>query len=157
MTAFARATARPGRERIVAQIYPLLHVTDIERTVAFYRDMLGFTVLYVGNADDGKVEHGEVEFNGATLMFGRVDAISAPARSMLGAGVVLYIQDNTLDIDAYYESVREHDVKIVEEIADQFWGDRNFAIADPDGYVITIGAKVSEFEPEPAVSGASTT
>jgi PhnB protein len=131
----------------MARIYPLLHVADVDQTMTYYRDVLGFTLGHTVRDESGRPFHGDVAWNGAVLMFEPVDHLSDQARSVLGGGVVLYFLDNETDIDVYYETIRRNGATIVNEIQDQFWGDRTFSITDPDGYTLSFAKTVREVDP----------
>jgi lactoylglutathione lyase len=47
----------------------------------------------------------------------------------------------TDDVDAAVSDLRSAGVPVVAEPADQPWGERVASVADPDGYVVHIGAK----------------
>lgn len=131
----------------MATIQPIIHVDDVDASLAYYRDVLGFNVDFTLADGSGKTVHAEISRNGACIMFGAADTLSEAARSLLGAGTVLYITDNDADIDAYYAEVRGRGAKITEEICDQFWGDRTFSVKDPDGYNLTFARNIRPFDP----------
>jgi PhnB protein len=133
----------------MARIYPLLHVADVDRTMAYYRDVLGFTLGHTVRDDSGRPFHGDVAWNGAILMFEPIEHLSDQARSVLGGGLILYFLDDAADsdIDMYYETVQRNGATIIDEIQDQFWGDRTFTIADPDGYILSFAKTVREVDP----------
>lgn len=131
----------------MAKMYPMIHVEDINASVAFYRDVLGFTGDDILTDAAGEAMYGDVHWNGADLMFGSAKALSPAARGLLGAGLVLYISDSEVDLDTYCEQVRQRGGQIAEEIADRWWGDRTFSIKDPDGYLLTFAKPVHAFDP----------
>lgn len=131
----------------MATLQPILQVADVDASIAFYRDVLGFSVNLTMPDDSGKIVHAELSCNGAALMFGPATGLSEVARSLLGAGVTLYITDNDGDIDAFYEQVRAAGARIAEPIQDQIWGDRTFTVQDPDGYHLTFAKNVRPFDP----------
>jgi catechol 2,3-dioxygenase-like lactoylglutathione lyase family enzyme len=53
-----------------------------------------------------------------------------------GEGVYLTIEVD--DVDALYEEIKRKDVEIKIEIRDEPWGDRHFAIVDPNGVGIDL-------------------
>lgn len=128
----------------MATIQPLLHVPDIEATIRYYRDVLGFTVDYLLPDETGRIVHAELNWRGAAIMLAPVEQLSAAARSLLGAGVVLYLTDPDGDLDAHYTAVQARGGQIVEAIADQEWGHRTFTVRDPDGYRLTFATLVRE-------------
>jgi uncharacterized glyoxalase superfamily protein PhnB len=73
-------------------------------------------------------------------MFGQRDPNNPHDQGNLGAGVALYMTvADTEDIDAYFQRVKEAGATVVQEPTDQFWGNRDWIIADPDGYLLWIG------------------
>lgn len=60
------------------QLWPLLAVDEIERSVNFYRDMLGFNVA--GQAEsDGKLFWCRLERGGTSIMLQQADEEDGPA------------------------------------------------------------------------------
>lgn len=53
-----------------------------------------------------------------------------------GQGIYLTIEVE--DVDALYQSIRDRGVPIKIEIRDEPWGDRHFAITDPNGVAIDV-------------------
>jgi PhnB protein len=124
-------------------IMPSLAVADIEASVKFYVDVLGFDVAFTLPGEDGKLVHASVQHGDAMLMFGRLDPANAHDQGQLGKGVVLYstVTDDE-DIDAYFERARSAGATVMQEPVDQFWGHRDWGIADPDGYLIWVSKEI---------------
>lgn len=123
-------------------------VASIERSVEFYRDVLGFEVTFQTTAPDGKLGHAEVRSGAAAVMFDRLDWAPEAANAPRGNGTNLYFDVGDADIDAYYERVRGRGADVAQEIHDQFWGDRHFVIRDPDGYHLSFAKKIRDVRPE---------
>ena len=133
------------------ELQPILWVSNIERSVDFYRDKLGFDLAFAMTGDGGKLLHASVTNGSVTLMLGYKDEATIPVEGRrLGGGAELYTYAE--DVDAYYERVRAAGTSLTQPITDQYWGDRTFTVTDPDGYVLTIAQTVREFEPERALS-----
>ena len=137
---------------------PSLTVTDVDRSVRFYVDALGFTSTFVIPGPDGapvftRLSHGE-----ATLMLGVAptdgpEAITEP----LGAGVNLYVMvTEGDDIDTLFERAWNAGARVITKPTDQFWGDRNWTVADPDGYQVTVGKQMRVLSPEEMLAAAAT-
>ncbi len=58
-----------------------------------------------------------------------------------GAGLRLYCITGQ-DVDQLAAAIKEHGGKLVQEPQDQPWGARDFAVADPDGFLISIATGV---------------
>jgi len=53
-------------------------------------------------------------------------------------GQGMYLTIEVEDVDSLYEKIKEKNIPIQIEIRDEVWGDRHFAIADPNGIGIDI-------------------
>jgi PhnB protein len=120
-------------------IVPGLAVQDIAASVRFYTEVLGFETAFALPGEDGRLVHASVRRGDSEIMFGQVDPSHPHDQGPLGRGVILYatVGDDE-DIDAYFQRVQQADAKVVQEPQDQFWGHRDWAIADLDGYVIYV-------------------
>ena len=123
------------------KITPNLLVANVERSLAFYVDTLGFargmTVPDASPFVFASVTAGPVEifFNDAA---GAVQEYPDFAGKPIGCTGTLFIE--LQGIDAFHERL-EPSVKIVMPIETKFYGMREFAIEDPDGYVITFAER----------------
>ena len=72
-----------------------------------------------------------------------------------GNGVSLYttIADDE-DVDALYRHARDKGARILWEPTDQFWGHRDWGMADPQGYVMIVSKVVKEVTEEDMRQGA---
>lgn len=109
--------------------------SKIAETKAFYTEVLGFGVTF------------ENEFylllhtpgHSSELSFLLPDHPSQQAlfhRPFAGQGVYLTIEVD--DVDALYEEIQNKGVPIKIAIRDEPWGDRHFAIQDPNGIGIDL-------------------
>jgi lactoylglutathione lyase len=126
------------------KLTPNLLVASVERSLAFYVDTLGFTrgmtvpeepPFAFASVTGGAVE---IFFNDAA---GAVKEYPGFAGKPLGATGTLFIEVE--GVDALHERLRGT-VTIVMPIETKFYGMREFAIEDPDGYVITFAERTSE-------------
>jgi lactoylglutathione lyase len=113
-----------------------LLVDDVERSLAFYRDVVGLPVkLRIPEGTYVEFETGE-----ATLAIYRRDLMSAIAGSGGGPGrdqvaVILRVDD----VDAEYERLRGAGATFVTEPHDQeAWGLRVAHLRDPDGNLLEL-------------------
>ena len=114
---------------------PSLTVNDIEKSLAWYRDVLGFTVDQRWEGD-GKLMGAEMKAGNVVLMIGQDDWKKGRDR-VKGAGVRIYC-DTDQDIDRLAARIKANGGTLAQEPKDQPWGMRDLAIDDPDGYKITI-------------------
>jgi len=126
------------------KLTPNLLVASVERSLAFYVDLLGFargmtvpdaSPFVFASATSGAVE---IFFNDAATAITEYPAF---AGRPLGATGTLYIEVE--GIDALHDRLKPA-AKILMPLATQFYGMREFACEDPDGYVITFAERVPE-------------
>lgn len=110
----------------------LLYCHDPAASSEFYR-LLGFVIsstpsgIILATINDFAVEL----LDQATAKF-QQDTKLEPK----GAGVFLYVE--VVGIDDYYNELLEKGLKPSSTPTDQPWGEREFAIKDPDGYRIVF-------------------
>jgi uncharacterized glyoxalase superfamily protein PhnB len=116
---------------------PGFTVNDVEKSLAWYRDVLGFVV------EDRWEQHGKLTgvqlgAGSVTFMLGQDDWKKGRDRKK-GEGFRLHCT-TTQDVDALAERIEVRGGKLDQEPRDQPWGMRDFALTDPDGFKITIAA-----------------
>lgn len=117
-------------------IIPSLTVADIEASVRFYADVLGFSVQMTMPGQDGMLAYASLGRGASSVMFGRIDPANAHDQAPLGRGVILYATvGDEEDIDALFAHAKAAGARVTQEPTDEFWGMRDWGIADPDGYV----------------------
>ncbi len=110
-------------------------VNDIGKSVAWYRDVLGCIVV-------DKWEK-EGQLRGATMRAGVVEFYLGQDDWKLGrdrqkgAGFRVYC-NTSQDVDDVAAAIKARGGVLLHEPQDEPWGERDFAIADPDGFKITI-------------------
>jgi lactoylglutathione lyase len=125
------------------KLTPNLVVANVERSLAFYVDTLGFergmTVPDASPFVFASVTSGSVEvfFNDAAAAVKEYPAFDGRP---IGATGTLFIEVE--GVDALHDRLKST-VKIVMPIVTQFYGMREFAIADPDGYIITFAERTN--------------
>ena len=124
-------------------LWPTLTVADVDASLAFYSDMLGFKPDLKLQDDDGKTFLGSVEVGDTVIMFESPDPTDPDSGRGARSGVRLTICfPESHDIDAFYAELRRKDVSIACEIGDRFWGNRDFTVRDPDGYHLIIARPI---------------
>ena len=126
------------------RIVPELYTSDFARSLAFYTDVLGFSVRYA--RPDERFAYLDLE--GAHLM---LEQTLDPARLLLAGplehpfGRGMHLQVQVSDVDAVYRRVREAGCRVLLAIEERWYGrggdeagNRQFAVTDPDGYVLRL-------------------
>jgi len=114
---------------------PSFTVNDLERSVRFYTETLGFIV---GNrwTDDGKLRGVMLKAGVCELGLSQDDWAKGRDRKK-GEGMRLWCK-TAQDIDAVAARIRAAGGRLTEEPKDQPWGVRSLSVDDPDGFHITI-------------------
>jgi uncharacterized glyoxalase superfamily protein PhnB len=127
----------------IKRITPNLIVRDVLKSVEFYRDVLGFEVAMSVPETPPYVFAG-MQSGDASLFLNDPHAAAEELPSMAGkpVGGTLTLYVEVAGVDALYERLRER-VPVVMPIKTQFYGMREFAIEDPDGWVLTLAERVT--------------
>jgi lactoylglutathione lyase len=131
-----RARRQPETLRL-RSASPSFTVNDLQRSLAFYRDVLGFTEKERWERDGAL--HGVELVAGSMSLFLAQDDWQKGRDRVKGQGFRIYC-DTSQDIDALARQVQERGGTLAEEPKDQPWGGRDFAVVDPDGFKITISS-----------------
>lgn len=114
---------------LLKELTPLLIVAAMSRSLAFYRDQLGFRITQ-GWSPDGRLAWCRLERDGVSLMLQQACDEDGPAAGR-GRGVVFYF--SCADASAEYERVRASGVNVAPpQVA--FYGMSQLVVTDPDGY-----------------------
>jgi predicted enzyme related to lactoylglutathione lyase len=107
---------------------PVLHVPDVVRTAAFYRDVLGFTW------DFGDEAYAVVWRDNSAVHFVKDDA------SPMGIHLFQWVKD----VDAYYKEILDRGANVSKEPANQPYGVREFGLSDINGVGIVFGQDIEQ-------------
>ncbi len=128
---------------------PEFMVSDVQVTIKFYQEALGFEDSFTLPDGDGNVVHASVRNGDTMIMFAPLTAELKTSPDALGKGAALYLMlDETDDIDALFSKAEAAGASVIHPPKDEFWGDRVFGVADPDGYQIFVGKQVREVSME---------
>ncbi|MHA6625583.1 VOC family protein [Pseudonocardia sichuanensis] len=119
-------------------IYPTLRYDDAHAAIAFLTGTLGFTEQHLSTADDGSVGHAELSFGDGVVMIGTRHP--TPDAFDTGRAVVYLALDDAGAVDAHHERAVAAGAEVVQELVDQPYGSREYAVRDPEGNVWSIGS-----------------
>jgi lactoylglutathione lyase len=118
--------------------YVILFVADLERSVAFYRDVIGVPFRLEGD--------GYVEFATRGARFGLYDRDRLgeltghdPGRPGRPGGEVVFL---VADVDAEAERLRAAGATVLRGPVDRPWGHRTLHVEDPDGFVVELAEEI---------------
>lgn len=111
---------------------PMLVVTDMERSVSFYQQVLGLRVVLDFGANK-------------TLTGGLCLQTAETYRGFIGGKEIAFGTNNTEvyfeedDFDAFAAKLRTMEIDYVHPVLEHAWGQRVVRIYDPDRHIIEVG------------------
>lgn len=115
---------------------------DLEASIRFYRDAIGFTVAQTFD-NDGKVAAAVVVAGDCRIVLNQDDGKLGWDR-IKGQG--FYLQINVVapaDVDAAAERIRAAGGALIDEPADRYWGVRMFQFRDLDGFKLGVSTPLA--------------
>lgn len=114
---------------VISELVPLLYVDDVELSVAFYRDRLGFR-LALAWEPEGQLTWCRLERDGAAVMLQQACEEDVPA-DQRGRGVGFFF--NCDDAETLYRQLTARGLSVAPpQLA--FYGMNQVFVTDPDGY-----------------------
>lgn len=125
----------PKRVPKVVRGAPYFPVPDVAAIGAHYRDVLGFSCEYSAGSPP---EFAVYSRDGSPIMFRRIadPALICPNERQGGTWDVFFWVD---DVDGLYEELCRKGAVIVYEPVVQPYATKEFAVRDPNGYVLGFG------------------
>jgi uncharacterized glyoxalase superfamily protein PhnB len=116
------------------RIVPMLPYEDAPAAIDFLCRAFGFTERYRMDGEDGTVGHAEVELDDNIVMLASVwrdGGLATP--NELGAAHC-QLRCAVPDVDAHWRQARAAGAIVLDEPADQFYGERVYRALDPEGH-----------------------
>jgi uncharacterized glyoxalase superfamily protein PhnB len=109
-------------------VIPELPVLDVDASLAYYRDILGFRVegRHLGEAN-------EVVFG--SVLRGRTNIYVSRKNEPVAKSYCWICVD---EVDELFATLKAKGARLVEEPADKPWGYRQFTLEDTDGHKLTF-------------------
>lgn len=121
-------------------LWPLLTVEDIQRSIAFYRDRLGFEVVAEASTA-GTTYWCRLARQGGSLMLQQAEpAEDGPAEGR-GRGISLYLVCD--DADAMHAELVDRGLSL-DPPQDAYYGMRQLFVPEPDGYAICFESELGK-------------
>jgi len=131
-----RPPARRQPETLrLRSIAPSFTATDLQRSIAFYRDVLGF-VIGEEWRENGVLLGCDIHAGAATFMLGQDDFAKGRDRQK-GLGTRVWCH-TAQDLDRLAAEIKARGGVLDQEPQLMPWGDRVFMISDPDGFKLTF-------------------
>lgn len=136
-------------------VAPSIRVKDLQKSLDFYTQTLGFKASEKLTRKDGKIAQASVGFDSPLLMLSPVEDVRTPetkdalTKNKLGVGVDFHFGMNgAMKLDEFFNKIKGKGITVLAEPKTEFWGDRIFTVSDPDGYHLTFTEHVKDVTPE---------
>ena len=127
------------------KLTPNLVVRDVAASMDFYRTVLGFQSA-ITVPDQPPYVFGSVTSGSIEIFFNDQKAVAAEYPDLgnrpIGGSLTLFIEvEGIQDILA---AVQKRGCKITMPMKDQFYGMREFAFEDPEGWIVTMAERIQK-------------
>ncbi len=131
-----------------SQITPQLSYDDASAAIEWLCRVFGFEELYRLEMPDGSIGHAELVYAGA-----RIALASAYPEGGLGGPRALphvhsSLQVDVEDVDAHFARAKAEGANVIQEPADQFYGDRTYRAHDLEGHRWWFHQHLRDVSPE---------
>ena len=131
---------QPGhRDRIG---YVILYVDDLDRSIGFYRDLLGLAFKFA--------QAGYAEFATQGTRFALYERARLPGligRAAAGGDPAVELVFLVGDVDAEAERLGQAGVEVLSGPVDRAWGHRTLHLLDPDAHVVELAQEIPRTAP----------
>lgn len=127
-------------------VTPYLLYEDVDAALAWLAEAFGFEERLRFADDDGIVNHAEVVVPGGGLvMLGHPGPEYRNPRNS-GAGSAL-VHVAVEDVDTHFARARAAGAEVLQEPADQAYGDRRYDTLDPEGHLWSFAQRIRDVSP----------
>ena len=140
----AKAKAAPRkagtatRALALSDASPSFTVNDLEKSLAWYRDVVGFAVEENWKDDNGNVTGVSLKAGDVSFMIGQDDWKKGRDRKK-GEGFRIFCMTKK-SVDDLAKRIEAKGGRLDQGPTDESWGVRDISLTDPDGFKITIAA-----------------
>ena len=119
---------------------------EVETSIAFYRDVLGFSVDMTFE-NEGKLAGAVISAGGIRIVLNQDDGKLGWDR-IKGQGFYLQLGvAGAADVDAAAARIKAAGGTLIDEPADRPWGARIFQFRDPDGFKLGVSTPLAAATP----------
>lgn len=123
------------------ETFPILLVADVQRSLRFYRDLVGVTEEF-RFPDKGDPVYVGLQLGASHLGIGlNTDEFAAGRARSPENGHPFELWAYAEDCDAAIEMLRANGVDVIQEPENQPWGERIARVLDPDGNRVIVASR----------------
>lgn len=128
-------------------VNPYIVVKDPAKALEFYEKAFGTETRMTIPDKEGNIMHAELAYKDSIMMLGpeMPDRDEKAPTSLNGTATSFYLY--TEDVEKLFNHVKSMDTEVMEELKEQFWGDKTCKFKCPEGHVWMFAQKVAEFDP----------
>ena len=123
--------------RLSSVDYVILYVRDLERSISFYREVIGLPFKFT--------ESGYAEFATEGTKFALFEWARLPqliGREAINGEATMEVAFLVDDVDREAERLRRAGVTVLSGPVDRPWQQRTFHLLDPDGHVVELAQEL---------------
>ena len=128
------------------RITPYLHYEDVGAAIDWLARAFGFRERMRLSGPDGAIAHAEMQRDDGVVMMGNPGPQYKNPKRLGQVTQSLYVYVD--DVNKHFIHAKQAGAKIIDEPADQFYGDRRYAAEDPEGHVWYFAQHVRDVKPE---------
>lgn len=133
------------------RICPYLNYEDTGAMIDWLARAFGLVERHSIRGAEGQVMHAEMALDDGVVMMGSPGGAFRNPKRLGQVTQSLYIHVD--DVDAHCARARAAGAEIIEEPADQEYGDRRYGARDPEGHHWYFASRLDGSEPEPGHAG----
>lgn len=116
--------------------YAILFVSNLERSIAFYRDVIGLPFRFASESyAEFATEGAKFSLFARSHLPGLIGREAPRGEVPWPQGEVAFFVE---DVDAEHERLAAAGVRVLAPPTDRPWGERTLHLADPDGNVVEL-------------------
>lgn len=119
----------------------ILDVHSLEKSIGFYRDLLGLRVRQTEELDGHHLAY--VGSEGFEILLLEQPESDRPHPFPRGGGVVLNFR--VTGLQAVSDRIKRAQVSVLRDLEEPLFGERTLLIADPDGYAVLLSEPVGTY------------
>ncbi len=116
--------------------YVILYVSDLDTSIAFYRDVLGLPYKF---QDAGYAEFATHGTRLGLYERRRAEWLTGQTVTPGPAAEVVFMVD---DVDTHAKLLAQRGAAVISAPTDRPWGHRTVHLADPDGFVVELAQDI---------------
>lgn len=115
---------------------PSVVYRDNRKALEWLESAFGFEISLIVTDDKGAIAHAEMHFGNGKINIAHEWSETTKSPGAVGGHNTQQVGVRIFkDLDGHCERARRAGARIVQEPADQFYGDRTYRCADPEGHV----------------------